>query len=120
MVTLVNGSFESAYPGIRVAGVAPAADVPDVRGGVTLLAVVAPALVRYAFSCARLTGSPLKTTAAQIFSPRYGSGSETAAAEKIAGSLTICSSRSAAAMASPAGPRQVRLPNANFSGLTQG
>jgi hypothetical protein len=28
------------YRGIKVAGVAPAADVPAVRGGVTLLAVV--------------------------------------------------------------------------------
>jgi hypothetical protein len=42
MVTLVNGSFGLGYPGIKVAGVAPAADVPDVRGGVTLLAVVVP------------------------------------------------------------------------------
>jgi hypothetical protein len=37
MVTLVNGSFRGGYPGTRIAGVAPAADVPDVRGGVTLL-----------------------------------------------------------------------------------
>jgi hypothetical protein len=42
MVTLVNGSFGWGYPGIRLAGVALAADVPDVRGGVTLLAVVPP------------------------------------------------------------------------------
>src|ERR1700758_2775070 len=31
MVTLVNGSFGLDYSGTRVAGVAPAADVPDVR-----------------------------------------------------------------------------------------
>jgi hypothetical protein len=38
MVTLVNGSFGAGYPGIRLASVAPAADVPDVRGGATFLA----------------------------------------------------------------------------------
>ena len=42
MVTLVNGSFGLDYSGTRVAGVAPAADVPDVCGGVTLLAVAVP------------------------------------------------------------------------------
>jgi hypothetical protein len=40
MVTLVNGSFGWSHPGIRIAGVAPATDVPDVRGGATFLAVV--------------------------------------------------------------------------------
>jgi hypothetical protein len=42
MVTLVNGSFRVDNPGIRVAGVASAADVPDVRGGATLLTGVVP------------------------------------------------------------------------------
>jgi hypothetical protein len=42
MVTLVNGSFEAGYPGTRIAGVAPAVDVPDARGGATLLASVIP------------------------------------------------------------------------------
>ena len=39
MVTLVNGSFGMGYPGMTVASVAPAADVPDARGGATFFAV---------------------------------------------------------------------------------
>src|ERR1700739_2038616 len=42
METLINGSFGASYAGIRVASVAPAADVPDARGGATFLAVVVP------------------------------------------------------------------------------